>query len=155
MRKCLLAVLSMVASALFAEVEPTVAQDVELTAGWNLVRLEGTPLMSSAFRKLLPHCYDAENNAYVRCTDASALKNGSVVWLYCATAHAEAIALDGNAPSGAEPEPSETGWSLVGAAVPSPAWLPQAAQLYLWDARQFHLKAAAPQAGQGAWVNRK
>ncbi len=156
LRKFIVLSLLLCGLALRGAVIPKQGQTLALSAGWNLVILQGTPtqLKRQELQLLIPWVYDAADCAYIICTEQTSLHNGSVVWLWSATARTVELAF---VQEEAKPEPplAETGWSFVGASSDAPAWLSQASRIFLWDARQFYLEAAQPMEGQGAWANRE
>lgn len=140
------------AMGLHGAAEPSTSQAVTLSAGWNPVALSGTPLEMDKFLALNPMVFDAKGQVFVRCTEKTALRRGTAVWIYSDTAKTVEVSLV-KASATADPATPATGWSLVGAVEDEPPWLSKARRLVLWDAQQRYRDAPAPAMGQGVWLD--
>ena len=142
----------------FGAVVPKNEQPLELKAGWNLVALEGTPLLpQKELLPLKPLVFDKESQSYVRYVEGMELERGQAVWLYSEEAQSIELALvSTDAAQTSEAQPDGDPWSMIGAASDTPSWLEDVIQpFFRWDAQQGFAPTNDVVKGQGYWVRLK
>lgn len=158
MRQFLTILLFCFAMTGFGAVVPENEQPLELQAGWNLVALEGTPLLpQKELLPLAPVVFDTKSQSYVRYVEGMELARGQAVWLYSEEAQSVKLALvsTGTAPT-SEAQPDGAPWSMVGAASDTPSWLENVIlPFFRWDAQQGFAPTNEAVKGQGYWVQMK
>ena len=151
MRQFLTILLIVCAISVFGAVEPKVPQELALSAGWNLVVLEGEPVEPTQFLELKPMVYDEESKSYIQCTSETVLSRGMAFWIYRAEAKTVKLALRVGSTTAPDAQPKADAWSLVGAASETPSWLEQVTRLFQWNTKRGYVPAV-PAKGQGYWA---
>ena len=134
---------------------PKNTQTLELSAGWNLVALKGTPLNTQKFLELKPMVYEEESHSYVLCTEDTEMMRGMALWIFSAVAKNVEVPLVSASVTAPEMQLG-AGWNLVGIAETEPSWLEQVAKpFFRWDAEKGFVPAETPEAKRGYWVKAK
>ncbi len=134
---------------------PKAYQTLGLSAGWNLVALEGVPLRMEEFLRLKPLGFDDVSRTYVPCTADSVLQSGTVLWIYSPTAQSVEVPLVSRTAAPPVTEPTAI-WSLVGVGDEAPSWLGQLLwPFYTWDAQHGFIRAESPEPRNVYWVKAK
>lgn len=151
MRQFLTILLTISALSTFGAVEPKAPQKLVLSAGWNLVALEGEPMEPKQFLELKPMVFDEESKSYIQCTLETILSRGMAFWIYRAEATTVELALRVGSATVPDAQPTQSAWSLVGAASETPSWLEQVTRLFQWNTKRGYVPAV-PAKGQGYWA---
>lgn len=156
MRQILTILLFGFAMTVFGAAEPKNIQVLNLSVGWNLVMLEGTPLRMQEFLELRPMVYDLSNQSYVMTAETMVLQRGTAVWIYSASLRDETIPLVAASITVPEPAPAPGKWSLVGVTSATPPWLKQITRpFFRWEAEKGFVPAETTEAKRGYWVKAK
>ena len=144
------------ALTMFGSVVPKNSQTLELSAGWNLVALEGVPLRMQEFLELRPMVYEEDSHSYIMGTEETTFQRGMALWIFSDVAKSVEVPLV--SASVATPEAQlGVGWNLVGTADAEPPWLERVVfPLFKWDVEQGRfMSTETPEAEQGYWVKLK
>ena len=141
---------------MFGAVVPKNIQTLELSAGWNLVALKGTPLDTQEFLELKPMFYNAASHSCVLCTEDTEMVRGMALWIFSDVAKSVEVPLV-SASMAAPDAQLGAGWNLVGTADDEPPWLERVVlPLFKWDVEQGRfMSTETPEAGRGYWVKLK
>ena len=141
---------------MFGAVVPKNTQTLELSAGWNLVALQGTPLDKQKFLELKPMFYEETSHSYVLCTEDIEMVRGMAAWIYSPEARTIKIPLVAASTTLPPVQPTVFAWTLAGSADDAPSWLGQVTRpFFLWDTDKGFMPAETPEAQTGYWVKLK
>ena len=141
---------------MFGVVVPKNSQTLELSAGWNLVALEGVPLRMQEFLELRPMVYEEDSHSYIMATEETTFQRGMAAWIYSPEARTKEIPLVSSSTTLPPVQPTVFGWTLAGAVDNIPPWLEQVARpFFRWDAEKGFVPAETPEAKRGYWVKAK
>lgn len=134
---------------------PKAEQTLQLSPGWNLVALEGTPLRMQEFLELRPMVFEEATRSYTRVTESTVLRRGTAVWIHSEKVNEEKIPLVAASAAESEAISADDGWSLVGAASDRPSWLEQVTPpFFRWEPKRGFVPTSTPTSGQGYWVKK-
>lgn len=135
---------------------PKNTQALELSAGWNLIALEGVPLRMQEFLELRPMVYDEERHSYIMATEKTTFQRGMAAWIYSPEARTIKIPLVSASTTLPPVQPTDFGWTLAGAVDNTPPWLEQVTRpFFQWNMGKGFVPAETPEAKSGYWVKLK
>jgi len=122
---------------------------LDLEPGWNLVSLRRPVTAESVGQLLAASPLRMESETYVRCTKAEEIQVGVGYWVFAETYRR--IELVPNMSQAGDIELVK-GWNLVGTDRETPAWLPLAKCIYIWEEQKYRLSDTP---ALGTWVYRE